>query len=73
MKMMPIIKQALCIDNERWRGIQMKVRYTGKSDSSLTNGKVYEVISVEKTCYRIVDDTDDDFLFLPEEFEIVEE
>ena len=51
----------------------MKVRYTGKSDSSLTNGKVYEVISVEKTCYRKVDDTDDDFLFLPEEFEIVEE
>lgn len=37
----------------------MKVRYTGKSDSSLTNGKVYEVISAEKTCYRIVDDTDD--------------
>ena len=50
----------------------MKVKYMGKNDSSLTNGKIYEVIAVEKTCYRIVDDTDEDFLFLPEEFEIVE-
>ena len=50
----------------------MKVMYRGKSGSSLTNGKIYEVISVGKTCYRIVDDTDEDFLFLPEEFEIVE-
>ena len=51
----------------------MKVKYIGKTDSSLTNGKTYEVISIEKTCYRIVDDTKEDFLFLPEEFEIVEE
>lgn len=51
----------------------MKVKYIGKSDPSLTNGKIYEVLSIEKTCYRIVDNTDEDFLFLPEEFEIVEE
>lgn len=51
----------------------MKVKYIGKSDCSLTNGKIYEVISIEKTCYRIVDDTEEDYLFYPEEFEIVEE
>lgn len=51
----------------------MKVRYKGKSCVSLTNGKEYEVISVEKTWYRIVDDTDEDYLFSPEEFEIVDE
>lgn len=51
----------------------MKVRYIGKSDASLTNGRIYDVLSVERTSYRIVDDTNEDFLFLPEEFEIVEE
>lgn len=51
----------------------MKVRYIGKSDSSLTNGKVYEVLSVEKGSYRIGDNTDEDFLFSPDEFEKVEE
>ena len=51
----------------------MKVKYQGKSDVSLTNGKVYEVIAVEGGWYRIVDDTDDDYLFSPDEFEEIEE
>lgn len=51
----------------------MKVKYINKSDVSLTNGKVYEVIAVERGWYRIVDDTDEDYLFSPEEFEVVEE
>lgn len=51
----------------------MKVKYINESDASLTNGKIYDVISIEKTCYRIIDDTNEDFLFYPEEFEIVEE
>ena len=50
----------------------MKVKYIGKSDISLTKGKIYEVLSVEDTLYRIVDDTDEDYLFYPNEFEIVE-
>ncbi len=50
----------------------MKVKYKGKSNVSLTNGKIYDVISVEKNSYRIVDDTDDDYLFSPDDFEIVE-
>lgn len=51
----------------------MKIKYTGKSSVSLTEGKVYEVIAVEEECYRIMDDTDDDYLFPPDDFEIVEE
>lgn len=50
----------------------MKVRYTGNSDASLRNGEIYEVTSIERTWYRIVDDTGEDFLFSPDEFEIVE-
>lgn len=50
----------------------MKVRYMGETDLSLTNGKVYDVISIEKSWFRIVDDTDEDYLFSPNEFEIVE-
>lgn len=50
----------------------MKVKYTGKSDVSLTKGKVYEVIGVESGWFRIVDDTDDDYLFSPDEFEVIE-
>lgn len=50
----------------------MKVKYVGKSSVSLTNGKIYDVISIENNCYRIVDDTDEDYLFLPDDFEITE-
>ena len=38
---------------------------------SLTNDKLYEVISIEKDWYRIIDDTGEDYLFSPEKFEIV--
>lgn len=51
----------------------MKVKYNGESSVSLTNGKEYDVIGVEKGWYRIVDDTEEDYLFSPEEFEIIEE
>lgn len=52
----------------------MKVRYIGKTEFlMLTNGKIYEVISIERKWYRIVDDTGEDYLYPPEQFEIVEE
>lgn len=52
----------------------MKVRYVGETKSfMLTHGKVYSVIGVEKTWYRIVDDTQEDYLYPPELFEIVDE
>ena len=50
----------------------MKVKYTGKTDVSLIEGKEYEVIAVENGWYRIVDETDDDYLFAPDDFEVIE-
>ena len=49
----------------------MKVRYIGKSGVSLTNGRIYDGKEVESGWYRIVDDTEEDYLFPPEKFEIV--
>ena len=51
----------------------MKVKYIGVSDVSLTKEKIYDVIAVESGWYRIVDNTEEDYLFDPKEFEIVEE
>ncbi len=50
----------------------MKVKYIGDTDVSLTNGSIYEVIKIECGLYRIVDNTNEDYLFMPEEFEIIE-
>lgn len=51
----------------------MKVKYKGETSFlELTHDKVYKVLSVEKGWYRIVDDSDDDYLYPPDEFEIVE-
>ena len=51
----------------------MKVRYIKNTISMcLTENKIYEVLSIEKVWYRIVDDTGEDFLYPPEAFEIAE-
>lgn len=49
----------------------MRVRCIGDGPS-LTIGKEYEVISVEKGWYRIIDDSNEDYLFPPHCFEIIE-
>lgn len=49
----------------------MKVKYINESDVSLTNGKIYEVIKIESGWYRITDDTGEDYLFDPKEFEVL--
>lgn len=52
----------------------MKVRYIAHLDDiDLTEGEVYKVLSVERGWYRIVDESDDDYLYPPDLFEIVEE
>ncbi len=52
----------------------MKIKYTGKTSFLLmTHGKTYDVLSVEKGWYRIVDDSGDDYLYPPQMFEVVEE
>ena len=52
----------------------MRAKYLGKTEFLvLTNGKVYEVLSVERDWYRIVDDSGEDYLYPPELFELVHE
>lgn len=52
----------------------MKVKYTGETEFlMLTHGKSYEVLSIEKDWYRVIDDTGEDYLYPPEDFEIIEE
>ena len=47
-------------------------KYLGKTDPiSLINGKLYEVISIERDWFRIIDETGEDYLYPPELFEIV--
>lgn len=52
----------------------MKVRYIGETNFLvLTHGKTYEVLSIEKGWYRLVDDSGEDYLYPPEQFRIVDE
>lgn len=52
----------------------MKVKYLGKSDPlTLLNGQVYDVVSIEKDWYRIIDESSMDYLYPPECFEIVQD
>lgn len=51
----------------------MIVRYQGESSPvGLIDGKDYGVLSIEKGWCRIVDETDEDYLYPPECFEVVE-
>lgn len=51
----------------------MKVRWLGESGHfTLINGKVYEVMAIEEPYYRIIDETGEDYLYLIEDFEIVD-
>ena len=38
----------------------------------LVYGKIYDVLSIEKDCYCIVDSFDKDYLYPPELFEVVD-
>ena len=51
----------------------MKVKYIGNYyEIAFEKDKVYDVISIEKDWCRIMTELDDDYLFSPEVFEIVE-
>lgn len=54
----------------------MKVKFLGESDPlELLNNKIYEVIEIDEESgwYRIVDETGEDYLFEPNEFDIIYE
>lgn len=60
----------------------MKVKYIGEKEISIPDSykiffdvipnKIYDVLSVEKGWYRIVDESEEDYLYPPEKFEVVE-
>lgn len=52
----------------------MKIKWLGDTNFlALTKGKIYEVISTEKGWYRITDESGEDYLYPPEQFEVIEE
>ena len=58
--------------------IKLKVRYIGKREVDVPNsyrifmdvlpGKVYEVLSIENGWYRLVDESEEDYLYPPDNF-----
>ena len=67
MKLMRII----CIRKRNL--LLLKIKYIGETDFLvLTHNIIYDVISIEKEWYRIIDDSGEDYLYPPELFEIVE-
>lgn len=51
----------------------MKVKFLGKFDTlAFEKDKIYEVMSVEKGWFRIMTELDEDYLFPPEQFEVIE-
>ena len=53
----------------------MKVKYIGEISHplELINGKVYECLGKEYGMYRVIDETDEDYLYPKEEFIVVED
>lgn len=50
----------------------MKAKYLRESKGiSLTKDKLYEVIDYESGFIRIIDNTDEDYLYDPDDFEII--
>ena len=50
----------------------MKVRYIGPDLVAIEHGKIYDVISIERGWYRIMTEIEEDYLFPPKVFEIVD-
>ncbi len=53
----------------------MKVKYVGKAEDPLSviKGHIYECLGIEKGWYRIIDETEEDYLYPPDDFVVVEE
>ena len=52
----------------------MKVKYIGSVEcSDLTYGNIYECLGQELDCYRVIDESEEDYLYPTFEFEVVEE
>ena len=62
--------------------IKLKIKYIGEREIDTPNSykifmdvipnKIYEVLAIEDGWYRIIDESEEDYLYPPEKFEIVE-
>ena len=62
---------------------KLKVKYIGELDVDVPNSyklfmdvlpnKVYEVLSIEDGWYRLIDESEEDYLYPPDKFEVVDE
>lgn len=53
---------------------KIKVKYLGQDDPlSLKNGKIYDARILKKGWYGIVDETNEEYAYPPEQFEIIEQ
>lgn len=50
----------------------MKVKYVGESSTDLINGNIYECLGQEYDCYRIIDESNEDYLYPIKEFNVIE-
>ena len=63
--------------------MRLKIKYIGEREVDTPNSykifmdvvpnKIYEVLSIEKGFYRIIDESEEDYLYPPEKFEVVKE
>lgn len=51
----------------------MKVKYIAETYGDLINGNIYDCLGIELDCYRIIDESKEDYLYPIIEFEIIEE
>lgn len=50
-----------------------RVKYIGPEMVTLEKGKIYDVIEIDHGLFRIMSELEDDYLFPPELFEIVDD
>lgn len=60
--------------NEKIEGAENEGKYVGDYETpALDRGESYTVLSIEKGWYRIITELGEDYLFPPEQFEVIEE
>jgi hypothetical protein len=52
--------------------MKVKCMVTGEGCEDLVYGKIYDVVSIECDWYRIIDESEEDYMYPPNAFEIVD-
>ena len=62
--------------------IKLRIKYIGEREIDTPDSykifmdvipnKIYEVLSIERGFYRIVDESEEDYLYPPEKFEVID-